>query len=43
MYATMSRALRLEFDDVNKRIAEVPLPDGEKKDIDVMRVIDQQD
>ncbi|MCH2372500.1 MAG: carboxymuconolactone decarboxylase family protein [Pirellulales bacterium] len=43
MHATMTRALRLEFDDVDERITEVPLPDGEKKDIDFMRVIERQD
>ena len=42
-HATISRALRLEFDDLDKRIAEDPLPDEEKKDIDFMRVIEQQD
>ena len=43
MHATMARALRLEFDDVDERITEVTLPDGEKKDIDFMRVIERQD
>ena len=28
MHATMSRALRLEYDDVDERIVEVPAPDG---------------
>lgn len=28
LHATMSRALRLEFDDVDERVTEVPLPEG---------------
>ena len=43
MHATMSRALRLEFDDVEERVTEIALPDGEKKDIDFMRVIERED
>lgn len=43
MHATMSRALRLEFDDVDERVSEIPLPEGEKKDIDFMRVIERED
>ena len=43
MHATMTRALRLDFDDVDERITEVPLPDGEKKGIDIMRVVERQD
>ena len=42
MHATMTRALRLEFDDVDERITEISLPDGEKKDIDFMTVIERQ-
>ena len=40
MHATMTRALRLEFDDMDERVTQVPLPDAEKKDIDFMRVIE---
>ena len=43
MHATMSRALRLEFDDVDERVTEIALPAGEKKDIDFMRVIERED
>ena len=42
MYATMCRALRLEYDDVPERVIEVPLPEGEKRDIDFMRAVDRQ-
>lgn len=41
MHATMSRALRLEFDDVDDRVTEVPAPDGEA--VDAMAVIDELD
>ncbi|MEZ5597915.1 MAG: carboxymuconolactone decarboxylase family protein [Pseudomonadales bacterium] len=41
MHATMTRALRLEFDDVPERIVEVPVPEGEKRNIDFMRVVDR--
>jgi hypothetical protein len=37
MHATMTRALRLEFDDVPERIQEVPVPEGEKRDIDFFK------
>ena len=40
MHATMTRALRMEYDNVPERIIEVPLPDGEKRDIDFMRAVD---
>ena len=40
MHATMTRAVRLEFDDMDERVTQVPLPDAEKKDIDFMRVIE---
>ena len=39
MDAVISRALRLEFDDVDERIVEVPSPSG--RPIDVMRMVDQ--
>lgn len=37
MHATMTRALRLEFDDVPERIEEVPVPEGEDRDIDFFK------
>ena len=43
MHATMCRALQLEYDNVPERIVEVPIPDGETRNIDFMRVVDQQD
>ena len=39
MHAIMSRALRLEYDDVDDRIIEVPAPDG--ADNDVMNMVDR--
>lgn len=39
MHATMSRALRLEYDDVDERVVEVPAPSGEA--IDVMAMVDR--
>lgn len=41
MHATMTRALRLEFDDVPERLVEVPVPAGETRSIDFMRVVDR--
>jgi alkylhydroperoxidase family enzyme len=41
MHATMSRALRLEFDDVDDRITEVPAPEGGA--VDAMAVVDDPD
>ncbi|MEZ5244169.1 MAG: carboxymuconolactone decarboxylase family protein [Acidimicrobiales bacterium] len=38
MHATMSRALRLEFDDVDDPITEVPAPEGAS--LDAMKVVD---
>ena len=38
MHATMSRALRLEYDDVDDPISEVPAPDGAS--LDAMGVVD---
>ncbi len=40
MHATMSRALRLEFDDVDDRIVEVADPRGNKAGLDVMSMVD---
>ena len=41
MHATMCRALRLEYDDVDERLVEVPVPSGEKRDIDFMKAVDK--
>jgi alkylhydroperoxidase family enzyme len=41
MHAVMSKALRLEFDDVDDRIVEVPAPEG--FNADVMRMVDAKD
>ena len=38
MHATMSRALRLEYDDVDERIIEIAAPEG--ANLDVMRGVD---
>ena len=43
MHATMCRALRLEYDDVDERLVEIPLPEGETRNIDFMRAVDQRD
>jgi alkylhydroperoxidase family enzyme len=40
MHATICRALRLEFDDVDERITEVPAPDSSAAAADVMNVVD---
>ena len=40
MHATMTRALRLEFDNVPERVVEVAVPEGEKRDIDFFRNLD---
>jgi len=40
MHATMSRALRLEYDDVDERVTEVPLPEGDDRNIDFMAAVD---
>ena len=42
MHATMSRALRLEYDDVDERVVEVPDPDGNLAGLDVMSVVDDE-
>ncbi len=41
MHATMSRALRLEYDDVDDPITEVPAPEGAS--LDVMAAVDSAD
>lgn len=41
LHATMTRALRLEFDNVDERVVEVPVPEGEKRDIDFFQDLDE--
>jgi alkylhydroperoxidase family enzyme len=41
MHATMSRALRLEYDDVDDPVTEVPAPEGAS--MDVMAAVDSAD
>ncbi|MEE3327900.1 MAG: carboxymuconolactone decarboxylase family protein [Myxococcota bacterium] len=40
MHATISRALRLEYDDVDERVVEIPAPDPDASQ-DVMRTVDE--
>lgn len=40
MHATICRALRLEYDDVEERVTEVPAPGGAA--VDVMRMVDSE-
>ncbi len=42
MHAVMTRALRLEFDDVPERIVEVAAPSGETRDLDFMAGVGKQ-
>lgn len=39
LHATISRALRLEYDDVPERIVEIPAPDGGTGSADIMQQI----
>ena len=41
MHAVMSRALRLEYDDVDERVVEVPAPTGDSAD--VMNMVDTEE
>jgi len=41
MHATMCRALRLEYDDVDERVAEIPAPEGGGDSQDVMAMVDE--
>ena len=41
MHAVMSRALRLEYDDVDDPISEIPAPEGASQD--VMAAVDKED
>ncbi|HTO55013.1 MAG TPA: carboxymuconolactone decarboxylase family protein [Myxococcota bacterium] len=42
MHAIMSRALRLEYDDVPERIVEIPAPKKGQQSQDVMAVVDER-
>ena len=41
MHATMTRALRLEFDDVPERVVEVPAPEDDLRKMDFMSAVDK--
>ena len=41
LHATMCRALRLEYDDVDERVVEIPVPEDEQRDIDFMGAVDE--
>ncbi len=41
MHATMTKALRLEYDDVDDRVVEVADLDGNFAGLDVMSAVDQ--
>ena len=42
MHATMSRAMRLEYDDVEDPITEVPVPGADgPQGLDVMKMVDE--
>lgn len=43
MHATMTKALRLEYDDVADRVVEVPDLDGNFAGLDVMAAVDEAD
>ncbi len=43
MHATMTKALRLEYDDVDDRVVEVPDLDGNYAGLDVMAAVDRAD
>jgi len=40
MHATMTRALRLEYDDVDERITEIAAPEDDLQKMDFMRAVD---
>ena len=42
MHATICKALRLEYDDVEERVKEVPIPDSGLGDIDFMKAVDKK-
>ena len=41
MHATICRALRLEYDDVEERVVEIAAPEGSS--LDVMSMVDKKD
>jgi alkylhydroperoxidase family enzyme len=41
LHATMCRALRLEYDDVDERVVEIPIPEDDGRDIDFMGAVDK--
>ena len=41
MHATICRALRLEYDDVDERVVEIAAPEGSS--LDVMNMVDKKD
>jgi alkylhydroperoxidase family enzyme len=41
MHATMTRALKLEFDNVEERVVEVPVPEGARGDIDFFQNLEE--
>ena len=41
MHATMCRALKLEYDDVEERIVEIPIPENSTENIDFMGAVDK--
>ena len=43
MHATMCRALRLEYDDVDERVTEIPLPEDDDRNIDFMGAVDNNE
>ena len=42
MHATMCRALRLEYDDLDERVTEIPAPDDDLRKMDFMGAVDRQ-
>jgi alkylhydroperoxidase family enzyme len=42
MHATMCRALRLEYDDVDERLVEIPAPDDDLRKMDFMSAVDRE-
>jgi alkylhydroperoxidase family enzyme len=42
MHAVISKALRLEYDDVDERIVEIPTPDDGDASSDVMNMVDKK-
>lgn len=42
LHATMCRALRLEYDDVDERIVEIPIPEDDGRNIDFMSAVEKK-